>query len=58
MRRILSVIAVLALVVAFAMPVVTADADSHKKNPCEAKEKMKEGAEKMKEKANPCKAKK
>ncbi|ETX02273.1 MAG: hypothetical protein ETSY1_04215 [Candidatus Entotheonella factor] len=59
MRRIFGMIAVLALVVAFAMPVVTADAASHEKNPCAAKEKMKEGAEKMKEgAANPCKAKK
>lgn len=65
MRRILGLIAVLALVVAFAMPVVTADAASHeKKNPCAAKEEMKEGAKKAMDKAkgenpcNPCKAKK
>lgn len=64
MRRILSLIAVVALMVAFAMPVVTADAASHMEknpcNPCAAKKAMKKGEEagekgmdKMK-KANPC----
>ena len=55
MRRILSLMAVIALMVAFAMPVMTADAASHEKaNPCAAKEKMKEEGKKAMEKANPC----
>jgi hypothetical protein len=69
MRRILSLIAVVALMVAFAMPVMTADAASHekpqeagkemmKKGEDEGKEMMKkgedEGKKAMKEAGNPC----
>lgn len=51
MRRILSLIAVVALMVAFAMPVVTADAASHEKAQESGKEMMKKGdTEKMMEK--------
>ena len=48
MRRILSLIAVVALMVAFAMPVMTADAASHEKTQ-DATEKMmkKDEAEKI-----------
>jgi hypothetical protein len=43
MRRILSLIAVVALMVAFAMPVVTAEAASHEKAQEAGKEMMKKG---------------
>lgn len=57
MRRIFALMAMLALVVAFAMPVVTADAAHHEKNPCQAKEMMKKsGDETKQEMSNPCKA--
>ena len=52
MRRLLALIAVVALMVAFALPMAgTAEAASHgdKMNPCEAKSKAKEM-----QKANPC----
>jgi hypothetical protein len=58
MRRILSLIAVVALMVAFSMPVTTADAASHEKTQDAGKEMMKkgegEGKEMMKEAGNPC----
>ncbi len=62
MRRILGLIAVVALVFAFAMPVVTADAASHgDKNPCAAKKAMdkakgegEKAMDKMKSDKNPC----
>ncbi len=68
MRRILSLMAVVALMVAFAMPVMTADADSHgdkkpmaEKTMDKAMEKGKEAGDKamkdMKAKGdNPCNA--
>ena len=52
MRRLLALIAVVALMVAFALPMAgTAEAASHgdKMNPCQAKSKAKEM-----QKANPC----
>ncbi len=58
MRRILGLIAVVALVFAFAIPVVTADAASHEDkpaNPCKSKAEnpcKPKDADKMK--ANPC----
>ena len=56
MRRLLALMAVVALVVAFALPMVdTADAASHgnkdKMNPCEVKAKAKDM---MKKGENPC----
>jgi hypothetical protein len=63
MRRILSLIAVVALMVAFAMPVVTADAASHEKAQESGKEMMKKdepekmmkkGEEEGKKMMNPC----
>jgi hypothetical protein len=63
MRRIFVLIALLALVVVFAMPVVTADAAHHEKNPCQTKEMMKKSGDETKQevnnpcKANPCSAK-
>jgi hypothetical protein len=45
MRRILSFIAALALMMAFAMPVVTADAASHEKMKDSAEQTMKKGEE-------------
>ncbi len=58
MRRILGLLAVLALVVAFAMPVVTADAAHHEGKAEKAMGKAKEMGKKAMEKVkNPCKPK-
>jgi hypothetical protein len=64
MRRILSLVAMLALMVAFAMPVMTADAASHEKMMDKSEKTMEKGKEEGKETmdktmdkmktANPC----
>ena len=49
MRRILSLVAMFALIVAFAMPVMTADAASHEKTMDKTEKTMEKGKEEGKE---------